>query len=566
MNAPTNNQEMCDEDIVEIPSAAASAATPARKEEAKQPPELLRASSARSKRPRSNSFAAGPEEVSEEEEEKKAPAPQQQQKFILNGKRFHFTFRGWINKENLKKHLKIQGTELEECYIAWEEGEEAAEGQDTVPYKHTHCLLKFRNRVKKDGVNFNLPRATFGLDTAAFGPLDATNHPNIKPISDDRHWNNTRHYLLKGNTYPSAQMRDIWKANNADLLEQLEEADQDLEQRRKQAAERKSDEKTPITEKIINILGAETNTEALLNNCHHINEATQILAIRNSVQKGLIVGKVSQDLRQPLGWQVDFLANIQQWDQNNRQIIWIYDEATCTGKSEYMLRKLMADPEKDWANCGGAQDEHHLCNMLTGLKRAKEWSGKRTICDIPKSEKLNGILLYTMLEKLKNGNLQSGKYQGSALRGDALTCVIFSNGLPDTDKLSDDKLLVYTIRKRDGSRLSKPPRGVFADPQYYTSRIADTMLLLMDDKMINEEQEELEVQENMKKLEKEERKQRLEQEARDRLFKQNPANNLHFLAGLILPAAPPAIPPRPPAAASNDQKAIEEEDPENIPP
>lgn len=79
---------------------------------------------------------------------------------------------------------------------------------------------------------------------------------------------------------------------------------------------------------------------------------------------------------------------------------------------------------------------------------SKEKPRKIYLFNIPRtaSARDSGREIYSVVEKLKNGILQSSKYEGTTRRFNPPMVAVFSNSYPDPRCLSFDRTLVVTIK------------------------------------------------------------------------------------------------------------------------
>lgn len=138
-----------------------------------------------------------------------------------------------------------------------------------------------------------------------------------------------------------------------------------------------------------------------------------------------------------------------QWQQNvidiveskadDRSIHWFHEPNGNTGKSflaKYLYLKyncIIADGKKD--------NVFNQVNMW--LQKHPEDDPKIILLDIPRYNK--DYINYGTLEKLKDGLIYSGKYEGGVCIFDAPHVIVFSNSEPEYKKLSLDRWKVKII-------------------------------------------------------------------------------------------------------------------------
>lgn len=139
-------------------------------------------------------------------------------------------------------------------------------------------------------------------------------------------------------------------------------------------------------------------------------------------------------------WQqsvIDFVAE----DPDSRTIRWIYEPTGNVGKS--FLAKYLACQEGTIISSGKANDVFNQLNAAieTGTMP------KIVILDVPRV--VADYVSYQALEKLKDGCLYSGKYEGGVCIFPDVHVLAFSNQKPDTSKMSRDRWKIYEIKEEE---------------------------------------------------------------------------------------------------------------------
>lgn len=136
-------------------------------------------------------------------------------------------------------------------------------------------------------------------------------------------------------------------------------------------------------------------------------------------------------------WQKS-LTSIIESEPNNRDIIWIYEEEGNVGKTAYAK----------WA-----WQELCACVFKAGISKSdlvnllmKEAITECIILDIARSK--SHIFDYSILEEIKDGFIQTGKYEGGTKMFNSPHVIIFSNEAPNIDKLSKDRWKIYKINEK----------------------------------------------------------------------------------------------------------------------
>jgi len=137
-------------------------------------------------------------------------------------------------------------------------------------------------------------------------------------------------------------------------------------------------------------------------------------------------------------WQLELLHMLSR-EADDRTIVWIYEALGGTGKSafcKYLGGKKGGVPLSNKA----CDMKHQICKMMENGGRPPEL----ITIDIPRSVDLQ-YLSYTGIEEVKNGYFFSPKYEGGVCMFNPPHIFIFSNELPNRDKLSKDRWCVYEI-------------------------------------------------------------------------------------------------------------------------
>lgn len=137
-------------------------------------------------------------------------------------------------------------------------------------------------------------------------------------------------------------------------------------------------------------------------------------------------------------WQSDVLEIISE-KPDSRTITWIYEHNGNVGKS--FLARYLACRSDTVISSGKASDIFNQVKTLIDNGSQP----KVVVCDIPRVAK--DYVSYQALENLKNGYLYSGKYEGGKCVFPHLHVVCFANQMPEIQKMSKDRWLIYTIKE-----------------------------------------------------------------------------------------------------------------------
>lgn len=123
---------------------------------------------------------------------------------------------------------------------------------------------------------------------------------------------------------------------------------------------------------------------------------------------------------------------------DDRQIYWYYELEGCAGKTaiaKYICAKL------DAIVVSGKSSD--CKNAIMQFKASKSYYPTIIIFDIPRCN--NNHLSYEAMECIKNGFFYSGKYEGGMCIFNSPHVIVFSNQLPEMDKLSHDRWQIIHI-------------------------------------------------------------------------------------------------------------------------
>lgn len=138
-------------------------------------------------------------------------------------------------------------------------------------------------------------------------------------------------------------------------------------------------------------------------------------------------------------WQQEIIDKLKN-EADSRSIIWVYDEEGNKGKS--FLCKYLYNKYNCIIATGKANDIFNQCAVWQSANEDKD--PELILVDVPRSNM--EYLSYLSIEKLKDGLLYSGKYEGSVIQFvENVHIVIFSNELPKNGKMSKDRYIIYKI-------------------------------------------------------------------------------------------------------------------------
>lgn len=136
-------------------------------------------------------------------------------------------------------------------------------------------------------------------------------------------------------------------------------------------------------------------------------------------------------------WQKDVLDIVEK-DPDTRTVVWIFEPRGNQGKS--FLAKFLCCRTGTVISSGKATDIFNQVNQSIEAGILP----KLVICDVPRVCK--DFVSYQAIEKLKDGCLYSGKYEGGVCLFPAVHVICFANQMPEVSKMSSDRWLIYEIK------------------------------------------------------------------------------------------------------------------------
>lgn len=147
-------------------------------------------------------------------------------------------------------------------------------------------------------------------------------------------------------------------------------------------------------------------------------------------------------------WQINILDIIKD-EPDDRTIYWFYGKNGNNGKTTFC--KYLVVEHGAIILSGKSAD---MKNAIVELDKQNGYTPELIVCNIPKSFDSN-YLSYTGLEEIKDMLFYSGKYEGGMICGNPPHLIIFSNELPDVNKVSIDRWKIFNIEK-----------NIWIDPNY----------------------------------------------------------------------------------------------------
>lgn len=148
--------------------------------------------------------------------------------------------------------------------------------------------------------------------------------------------------------------------------------------------------------------------------------------------------------------ELDIITNLFPWQEtiyrkcllepDKRKIIWIYDPKGNNGKTA-LCKFLTIKVNAISATSGSAKDI--ACILAMCVKNGKNLNDLTTF--IFHYARTSEHISYKAIESVKDGYITSTKYESGTMVFNCPHCLVFSNELPDIDKLTKDRWEVYTL-------------------------------------------------------------------------------------------------------------------------
>lgn len=139
-------------------------------------------------------------------------------------------------------------------------------------------------------------------------------------------------------------------------------------------------------------------------------------------------------------WQSSVMDIIKPDIPDERTIHWVFDENGCMGKT--VFSKYLYSKENAIIATGGASKD--IACLIAGLaKEGRDLNAKTTfVFNFPRSTE--GVS-WKAIEMVKDGLITSPKYESSTLVFNCPHVICFSNEMPDLNKLSSDRWMIWKI-------------------------------------------------------------------------------------------------------------------------
>lgn len=139
-------------------------------------------------------------------------------------------------------------------------------------------------------------------------------------------------------------------------------------------------------------------------------------------------------------WQQEVL-DIMKTKPDRRTVHWFWEDIGNVGKS---FIAMYLGLKYDCIICDGKKDNVFNQIKIWDEKNPDKIAPDLIICDVPRSYH-DSQVSYGCIEKIKDGQLYSGKYEGGQIYIGKVHVICFSNQEPEYDKLSEDRWKVVKI-------------------------------------------------------------------------------------------------------------------------
>ena len=154
-------------------------------------------------------------------------------------------------------------------------------------------------------------------------------------------------------------------------------------------------------------------------------------------------------------WQKEIVDLCAQ-EPDDRTINWFWEKEGGSGKTQ-LIKYLVANNDDCQFFSGGSAKDCISQIILRNKDSKGEWEPRIVIWGITREAQERPIS-YNALEQIKDGMINSGKYEGGTLLFNSPHVIIFANVPPDTSKLSRDRWNVTEITK---DKCEKPIAKLF---------------------------------------------------------------------------------------------------------
>lgn len=137
-------------------------------------------------------------------------------------------------------------------------------------------------------------------------------------------------------------------------------------------------------------------------------------------------------------WQRQLVAELRE-DPDERRILWYYDQEGGSGKTA-LAKHILTNLPRSMFFSGGK-----FADMAYQVIRSK-FDPRVIVLNLPRTA--DGKVSYSAIESMKDGLLQSGKYEGGWRMFPPPHLVVFANFMPDLASLSLDRWEIRELAER----------------------------------------------------------------------------------------------------------------------
>lgn len=158
-------------------------------------------------------------------------------------------------------------------------------------------------------------------------------------------------------------------------------------------------------------------------------------------EKGIVQVYQGHDLPKVLRPFQAYIKDAITKEVNDRVINWIYNPGGNIGKSK-LVKYLCYNNLAGYISFGKASD---LINRILAMGAKSAY-----VLDLPRSKPKDAHMedIYCVLEGLKNGHVQSTKYEGGELMFNPPHVWVFSNYLPEAKAMSSDRFKIWEVDQK----------------------------------------------------------------------------------------------------------------------
>lgn len=323
------------------------------------------------------------------------PEVDEKKGFYLQNQRFLLTYKTHINKGDYHTwcHDKWTGKYKDlKLHIAHENGK----NDPITPYEHSHIILDFGKRFQsKNSRVFD------------FIVNDDVIHPHIKKIMSKKHLERCYAYLAKED--PENEYLLKLCSKKFDIVRDVFEVS-------------KSD---------------------ALNNARSASEALAIARLHDEhrdVNNSDSWSTTDEDF-ELYPWQAQIWGMINTRCRRSNIIHWIWDNNGANGKTTFINYCVDADPKHNYALYALGSHRDVSENISQAIKHG--WTGRVLHINLTRSAEYHDG--YNALEQLSDGRMTKQKYTGGDVKFKNRYLIVYSNWLPDPNKLTRSRWRVKKL-------------------------------------------------------------------------------------------------------------------------